>query len=102
MKDFEGVEIVIGESVAVINTLIDADLEQILNSLEFGTVVAIDENTVTVKIGSDTKVINGLKVSKINADETADDFIVRLANNLEALQLVQESDILNLMLQEEN
>lgn len=100
MKDFEGAEIVIGESVAVINTLIDTDIEQMLNSLEFGNVIAIDENTVTVKVGSETKVINGLKISKVNADETADEFIVRLANNVETLQLVQESDILNAMLQE--
>jgi hypothetical protein len=99
MKDFEGVEVIVGESVAVINTLIDADLEQLFNSLEFGTVIAIDENTVKVKIGSETKTINSLKVSKVNADETAEDFIVRLANNVEALQLVQESDILNSMLQ---
>lgn len=101
MKDFESVEVSVGESVAIINTQIDSDLEQILNSLEFGNVVAINENTVTVKIGTETKVVNSVKVSKINADETVDDFIVRLANNLEALQLVQESDILNSMLQGE-
>lgn len=101
MKDFEGVEIAVGDSVAVINTLNENNLEQTLSSLEFGNVVAIEENNVTVKIGSENKTFNALKVSKVNEDETADDFIVRLANNLEALQLMQESDILNSMLQGE-
>lgn len=99
MKDFEGNKIIVGDSVAVLNTLDDNSLENTLSSLEFGVVVAIEKNNVKVKIGKEEKTFNNLKISKISENETADDFIIRLANNLETLQLMQESDILNSMLQ---
>jgi hypothetical protein len=101
IKDVSGKPIEIGDSVFVldsINQLIN--YHNAINLLEVGNIIDIDDNNkIIVKIGKTIKSFNNNRVGKINPNESIDDIIIELANNLETLNLIQESDILNSMLQ---
>jgi hypothetical protein len=101
IKDVSGKPIEIGDSVFVldsINQLIN--YHNAINLLEVGNIIDIDDNDkIIVKIGKTIKSFDNTRVGKINPNESIDDIIIELANNLETLNLIQESDILNSMLQ---
>lgn len=102
IKDVSGKKIAIGDSVFVLDSINQlSNYHNAINLLEIGNIVDIDENNkVIVKVGTVIKSFDNIRVGKINPNESIDDIIIELANNLETINLLQESNILNSMLQE--
>lgn len=98
--DFEGNTIEIGDAVTV---LVEVDSEnplKSLDSLKIGEVIGFKgEDVIEIKIEEDIDVYDFKKISKIRPDETLDDMIIRIANNLEVMKLMHESTTIDSMLQ---
>lgn len=100
IKDFEGNPIEIGDAVTVLVEVDNDNPLKSLDSLKIGEVIGFNDDAgIQVKIGDNEDHYNITKVSKIRPEETLDDMIIRIANNLEVIKLMQESELMDSMLQ---
>lgn len=101
-KDISGRKLDIGDKVFILDSVdYPQNFATVIASLEIGDVIDITDSGVIINIKDINIEYDSNKIGKMNPDESLDDTIVHLANNLETLQLIRESDILNSMLREE-
>lgn len=100
IKDLEGNGLEVGDIVTVIGDIDHDSIINTLDTLKVGEVVGFDNGNVEIQTEDDQEVCSYTKISKIRPEETIDEMIIRIANNLEVIQLMQESDLLDSMLQE--
>jgi len=101
IKDFEGNPIEIGDAVTILIELDNDNPLKSLDSLKIGEIIGFTEDSIEVQIDEESDYYNYTKISKVRPEETLDEMIIRIANNLEVLKLMQESNILDSMLQGE-
>lgn len=75
------------------------DITHIVSSLPMGRIItAQDENNVFIDIGGAIYKYNANQLSRIDTSEEVDDIIIHVSHDVEEIQLLKESDILNNML----
>jgi len=101
MTDFIGRTVSAGDTVFILDSIqtLNEDFSTAINSIKIGEVVDIENEEASVKIEEGVNKYALNKIAKLNPEESVDDIIIRLANDFETLQLMQESEILNSMLQ---
>lgn len=99
MKDISGRDIYVGDIVAVLSSLdFFKKVAYNMGSLVVGEITNIINENIIVKIGDENNSYKNNEISKIDLSNDIDSVITHLAQDIECLQLIKESEILNSML----
>jgi hypothetical protein len=106
ITDFSNRPISIGDAVVVLNSIdVYKKTAQNMDTLVIGEVDYIKKGgSVHVTLNSKNKegfFLKGEELSKIDLKDNLDDVIIHIAQDIEALQLLKESEILDCMLNPE-
>ena len=75
------------------------DISHIIGSLSMGRILSADnKDKILVEIENNVFYCPANKMSKICSEENIDDIIIHVSQDVETLQLIKESEILNDML----